>query len=135
MSVQSSLRVCATAGNTRDTIAVICCSAMFNMRNVVVTRKTLWRLCGYGNTSADRYLDDQVSVIVIITLDKIQLVTTGCRLKVPSDILIRLSRDSSLSLPGLEVERIDAFMNLHINKSALYNYADVWLTTYFKKMN
>ena len=68
MSVQSSLRVCATAGNTSDTIAVIRCSAMFNMRNVVVTRETLWRLGGYGNTSADRYLDDQVSVIIIITL-------------------------------------------------------------------
>ena len=73
---------------------------------------------------------------VIIPLDKIQLVTTGCRFKVPSDILIGLSRDSScLSLPGLEVEQIDAFMNQYINKSALYNYADVSLTSYFKKMN
>ena len=72
---------------------------------------------------------------VIIQLDKIQLLTAGCRLKVSSDIHIGLSRDSScLSLPGLEVEQIDAFMNQHINKSALYNYyADMWLTIIFQE--
>ena len=64
MSVQSSLRVCATGGNTSDTIAVIRCSSMFNMRNVIVTRESLWRLCEYGTTSADRYIDDQVSVTI-----------------------------------------------------------------------
>ena len=25
----------------------------------LVTRKFLWRLCGYGETASDRYLDDQ----------------------------------------------------------------------------
>ena len=64
MSLQSSLRVCATEGNMSDTIAVIRCSSMFNMRNVIVTRESLWRLCGYGTISADRYIDDQVSLTI-----------------------------------------------------------------------
>ena len=47
MSLQSSLRVCATEGNMSDTIAVIRCSSMFNMRNVIysnsrVTLASLW---------------------------------------------------------------------------------------------
>ena len=64
MSLQSSFRVCATEGNMSDTIAVIRCSSMFNMRNVIVTRELLWHLCGYGTTSADRYIDDQVSLTI-----------------------------------------------------------------------
>ena len=30
----------------------------------IVTRESLWRLCGYGTTSADRYIDDQVSLTI-----------------------------------------------------------------------
>ena len=35
---------------------------------VIVTRESLWRLCGYGSTSADRYLDDQVRPAVTILM-------------------------------------------------------------------
>ena len=48
-------------GKAEDLIARINCSPRFNMRNVLVTRDTLFRLGGYGTTACDRYLDDQVS--------------------------------------------------------------------------
>ena len=40
-------------------------SSSFNLRSIVVTRESIWRLCGHGATATDRYLD-QVSKIKII---------------------------------------------------------------------
>lgn len=43
-----------------DILAEVSCSSSFNMQSVLVSRESLWRLCGYGLSSTDRYLDDQV---------------------------------------------------------------------------
>ena len=59
MSQQSLLRS-ATHGNMTDVVAEVRCGAGVNMRNVLVTRESLWRLCGYGALPVYRYLDDQV---------------------------------------------------------------------------
>ena len=41
-------------------LAEVSCSLSFNMQSVLVSRESLWRLCGYGLSSTDWYLDDQV---------------------------------------------------------------------------
>ena len=33
--------------------------------HVVATRETLWRLCGYGASPVDRYLNDLVNIILV----------------------------------------------------------------------
>ena len=45
-----------------DSVLTINCSSNYNLRSLVVTRESIWRLCGYGATAADRSLDDQVSI-------------------------------------------------------------------------
>ena len=35
----------------------------YSVCGVVTTRETLWRLCGYGVSPVDRYLDDLVNII------------------------------------------------------------------------
>ena len=37
------------------------CPKTFNLSSVIVNRESLNRLCGYGATTINRYLDDQVS--------------------------------------------------------------------------
>ena len=39
-----------------DILAEVSCSSSFNMQSVLVSRESLWRLCGYGLSSTDRYL-------------------------------------------------------------------------------
>ena len=38
----------------------------YSVCGVVTTRETLWRLCGYGVSPVDRYLDDLVNIILVI---------------------------------------------------------------------
>ena len=45
-----------------DVVAEVHCPSGFNLRNVLVTRESIWRLCGYGTSPTDRYLDDQVQM-------------------------------------------------------------------------
>ena len=47
MSQESFLRS-ATVGNMTDVVAEVHCGSGVNLRNVLVTRESLWRLCGYG---------------------------------------------------------------------------------------
>ena len=47
--------------NRKDSVLSINCSSSYNLRSLVVTRESIWHLCGYGATAADRHLDDQVS--------------------------------------------------------------------------
>ena len=37
----------------------------YSVCDVVTTRETLWRLCGYGVSMVDRYLDDLVNIILV----------------------------------------------------------------------
>ena len=53
------LRSTCCHGSRNDTIARISSSSNFNLRSVIVTRESLWRIAGYGETEWDRYLDDQ----------------------------------------------------------------------------
>ena len=64
MQVEMSkmLRDITSTGNMHDSVLTINCSSNFNLRSLVVTRESIWRLCGHGETAADRYLDDQVSI-------------------------------------------------------------------------
>ena len=41
-----------------DSIATIKCPQDFNLNGVLLDRKSLNRLCGYGDTAPSRYLDD-----------------------------------------------------------------------------
>ena len=60
MSVEAFLR-CTSTSNMEDIVAEIKCSpSCFNMRSVLVTIESLWRLSGCGTSSIDKYLDDQV---------------------------------------------------------------------------
>ena len=54
-----------STGNMHDSVLTINCSSNYNLRSLVVTRESIWRLCGYGATVADRYLDDQVGIIIV----------------------------------------------------------------------
>ena len=63
MSQESLLRS-ATVGKMTDVVAEVHCGSGVNLRNVLVTRESLWRLCGYGALPAHRYLDDQVDIYV-----------------------------------------------------------------------
>ena len=36
-----------------DILAEVSCSSSFNMQSVLVSRESLWRLCGYGLSSGD----------------------------------------------------------------------------------
>ena len=60
-SVIMDLKSCCR-GKENATIATIKCSENFNLKSVLITRESLFRLCGYGDTTTSRYLDDQVSV-------------------------------------------------------------------------
>ena len=76
MDFESSLKSCLK-GDGKAPLATVRCSDNFIMRSVIVTRESLWRLCGYGSTSADRYLDDQVrpaETILMFVVNKKKLV-------------------------------------------------------------
>ena len=57
---QDSLKSCCRDGDGNATIVTISCPPNFNMKSIIVSRESLHRLCGYGETTASRYLDDQV---------------------------------------------------------------------------
>lgn len=61
MSQRSLLRS-VTEGKMTDVVAEVHCPSGFNLRNVLVTRESIWRVCGYGTSPTDRYLDDQVQM-------------------------------------------------------------------------
>ena len=63
MSFESVLRAVFAGGNMKETVSRIRCGTGFSMRSVLVTRESLWRLCGYGATASERYLDDQVFLL------------------------------------------------------------------------
>ena len=48
MSFESVLGAVSAGGNMKDTVSRIRCGTGFSMRSVLVTRESLWRLCGYG---------------------------------------------------------------------------------------
>ena len=58
--LESLLLRSATEGKLTDVVAEVQCPSALNLRSVLVSRESLWRLCGYGASPADRYLDDQV---------------------------------------------------------------------------
>ena len=63
MSIETLLQAVASSGNGHDSILAIQCSHRFNLHSLVVTRESIWRLCGYGMNVDDRYLiDDLVSI-------------------------------------------------------------------------
>ena len=66
VAMSKMLRDVTSTGNMHESVLTINCSSSFNLRSIVVTRKSIWRLCGHGATAADRYLDDQVLKIKII---------------------------------------------------------------------
>ena len=63
MSIETLLQAVASSGNGHDSILAIHCSHRFNLHSLVVTRESIWCLCGYGMNVDDRYLDDLVSII------------------------------------------------------------------------
>ena len=63
MSIEMLLQAVASSGNGHDSILAIQCSHRFNLHSLVVTRESIWRLCGYGMNVDDRYLDNLVSII------------------------------------------------------------------------
>ena len=76
MDFENNLKSCLK-GDGKAPLATVRCSDNFNMRSVIVTRESLWRLCGYGSTSADRYLDDQVRPAVTILMFVVNKKKTG----------------------------------------------------------
>jgi len=61
MSFVSALRGVLRRGERDDPLARIRCPGpCFNQRSVIVTRDTLFRVSGFGATTHQRYLDDQV---------------------------------------------------------------------------
>ena len=60
------LKACCR-GNENATIATIKCPENFNLKSVLITRESLFRLCGFGDTPTIRYLDDQVSAHLLYT--------------------------------------------------------------------
>ena len=46
-------------------VARINSSPRFNMPTVFVTRDSLYRVAGYGSAAQDRYLDDQLNIILM----------------------------------------------------------------------
>ena len=76
MDFENNLKSCLK-GDGKAPLATVRCSDNFNMRSVIVTRESLWRLCGYGSTSADRYLDDQVRPAVTILMFVVNNKKTG----------------------------------------------------------
>ena len=48
-----------------DTIVHIRCPPLFSVQSVIATHETLWRLCGYGVSPVERYLDDLVNIILV----------------------------------------------------------------------
>ena len=68
MEYQNLLRsLCSTTpGNT--TIVQIECPVNTNMRSVIIDKDSLHRLCGFGTSTASRYLDEQVSEAILITV-------------------------------------------------------------------
>ena len=54
MSFESVLRAVFAGGNVKDTVSRVRCGTGFSMRSVLVTRKSLGRLCGYGETALPR---------------------------------------------------------------------------------
>ena len=67
MSLESALRSICGSGKENDSIAEIHCSPLFNMRKVIATRETVQRICGFGECSTDKFLDDLVGVILHFT--------------------------------------------------------------------
>ena len=47
--------------------------------DVVMTRETLWHLCGYGVSPVDRYLDDLVNIILVDCIHIIESVDSISR--------------------------------------------------------
>ena len=56
MSIETLLQAVASSGNGHDNILAIQCSHSFNLHSLVVTRESIWCLCGYGMNVDDRYL-------------------------------------------------------------------------------
>ena len=46
MSIETLLQAVASSGNGHDSILAIQCSHRFNLHSLVVTRESIWRLCG-----------------------------------------------------------------------------------------
>ena len=68
MTFEGALRNIFATGREDDTIVHIPCPPLFSMRSVVATRETLWRLCGYGVSPVDRYLDATMTWYINIIL-------------------------------------------------------------------
>ena len=62
MTFEGVLRNIFATGREDDTIVV----HHYSVCGVVTTRETLWRLCGYGVSPVDRYLDDLNSCIYTV---------------------------------------------------------------------
>ena len=63
MSFESVLRAVFAGGNMKDTVSRVRSGTGFSMRSILGTREPFWRLCGYGATASERYLDDQVYIL------------------------------------------------------------------------
>ena len=62
MSIETLLKRITSTGTMHNVVLTTYtrCSISFNMCSLIVTQESLRRLCGYGLTAGDRYLDDQV---------------------------------------------------------------------------
>ena len=63
VEMSNMLRDITSTGNMHDSVLTINCSSNLNLLSLVVTRKSIWRLCGHGARAAIRYLEDLVIII------------------------------------------------------------------------
>ena len=60
VSLFDNLKSLCLQGDQYTTICTTKCPKDHNMKSVIISQDSLYRLCGFGSTAASRYLDDQV---------------------------------------------------------------------------